>query len=313
MLLIYLIGYVGINLYTMGKALHYLVGVDILTAAMRLAFSRLRHGADIGHCDRPFPRHHAFWPGLLTSAWRNILTERAVSGTRHAGTPHGPSPTKRQSQLSTVGIFKMQLLTPLYFTFEPGNHDALLIRQERKRGQKALIATVAILMPVAAIVVASGGWIGSAMQSSGMLPPDVDSKRVFFIVADIIAVPGVFGLVMAALTAALMSTVDTLITAVAAVAVNDVYKPYVRNDAPDAHYLKAARYTSIGATLIGILLVPVFDSFGSIYSARGVYRCRNTATCHCAAVSFLCRGSHPLPPSPVGRRICTRVVFNRIP
>ena len=33
----YLIGYVGINLYTMGKALHYLLGVDVLTAAIGVA------------------------------------------------------------------------------------------------------------------------------------------------------------------------------------------------------------------------------------------------------------------------------------
>ena len=138
-------------------------------------------------------------------------------------------------------------------------------------GKKALLATVAILMPIAAIVVASGGWIGSAMQSSGMIAPDVDPKRIFFVVSDIIAMPGVFGLVMAALTAALMSTVDTLITAVAAVCVNDVYRPYIKPAQTDSHYLRVARYTSIGATLIGIGLVPVFDSFGSIYSAHGAF------------------------------------------
>ena len=76
---------------------------------------------------------------------------------------------------------------------------------------------------------------------------------------------------MAALTAALMSTVDTLITAVAAVCVNDVYRPYVKPNQSDSHYLKIARYTSIGATLIGISLVPVFDAFGSIYSAHGAF------------------------------------------
>ena len=43
--------------------------------------------------------------------------------------------------------------------------------------------------------------------------------------------PGVFGLVLAALTAALMSTVDTLITAVSAIVVNDIYKRYINPDA----------------------------------------------------------------------------------
>ena len=50
-----------------------------------------------------------------------------------------------------------------------------------------------------------------------------------------------FGLILAALTAALMSTVDTLITAVASVAVNDVYKPYIKPDATESDMLRTAR------------------------------------------------------------------------
>jgi len=126
-------------------------------------------------------------------------------------------------------------------------------------------------MPIAAIVVASGGWVGSAMQSAGLIPADSDAGGIFFLVAKVLCIPGVFGLVMAALTAALMSTVDTLITAVAAIAVNDVWKQYITADAPDQYYLKIARYTSIAVALIGVALVPLFMSFDSIYSAHGAF------------------------------------------
>jgi hypothetical protein len=66
-----------------------------------------------------------------------------------------------------------------------------------------------------------------------------------------------------------MSTVDTLITAVAAVTVNDVYKPYVNPRADDRRLLRAARFASVGVTLLGVALVPVFAQFKTIYAAHG--------------------------------------------
>jgi len=63
--------------------------------------------------------------------------------------------------------------------------------------------------------------------------------------------------------------VDTLITAVATVAVNDVYRPYLRPRATEAQQLRAARFTAVGVTLFGIALVPVFSQFKTIYEAHG--------------------------------------------
>jgi solute:Na+ symporter, SSS family len=80
-----------------------------------------------------------------------------------------------------------------------------------------------------------------------------------------------FGLVLAALTAALMSTVDTLITAVAAVAVNDVYKPHFRPNATDRQLLTVARISAVVVTLVGVGLVPVFMNFKSVYTAHAAF------------------------------------------
>ena len=70
---------------------------------------------------------------------------------------------------------------------------------------------------------------------------------------------------MAALTAALMSTVDALITAIAAIVVNDIYKPS-HPQADDRKLLSVARWSSVSITVLGVALVPVFASFGSIYA-----------------------------------------------
>jgi solute:Na+ symporter, SSS family len=90
-------------------------------------------------------------------------------------------------------------------------------------------------------------------------------------VAEKLCGPGVFGLVMAALTAALMSTIDTLINAVSVVSVNDVYRPYIAKNRSDQHYLRVARIVCLATAGIGILLVPLFASFKSIYVAHGAF------------------------------------------
>jgi len=68
-----------------------------------------------------------------------------------------------------------------------------------------------------------------------------------------------FGFVIAALTAALMSTIDTLINACAAIGIYDIYRPLIKPKADDKHYLKAARWASVLATVIGVLLVILFN------------------------------------------------------
>src|SRR5690625_5292822 len=127
-----------------------------------------------------------------------------------------------------------------------------------------------VLMFVGALVVASGGIVAKAFTNAGVLP-EVAPERAFFLAAELLSHPGIFGLILAALTAALMSTVDTLITAVSAVAVNDLYQPYIRPDADERQLLRTARIVAIAATIFGVLMVPVFQQFKTIYQAHGAF------------------------------------------
>ena len=140
-----------------------------------------------------------------------------------------------------------------------------------KESRRALVLVLIFLQVLAALAVAGAGWVGRSMVSQGLLPGDSNAKTVFVLVANMLCQPGVFGLMMAALTAALMSTADTLINAISAVTVNDVYKPFFKPDAPDKHYLRMARVISIAAAAVGMILVPVFASFESIYAAHGAF------------------------------------------
>ncbi|MFQ5349510.1 MAG: sodium:solute symporter family protein, partial [Thermoanaerobaculia bacterium] len=173
----------------------------------------------------------------------------------------------------SVGIFWQDAIanSAMFYFMHQGIIMRFLSARSVAEGRKAMFATVLVLVPVAAVVVSGGGWVARALVHSGTLPAEISSGEAFFIAAELLSRPGVFGLVLAALTAALMSTVDTLITGVAAIVVNDVYKPLVRPAAGERELLRVARLTSVGVTLLGVLLVPVFLNFRTIYEAHGAF------------------------------------------
>ena len=67
-----------------------------------------------------------------------------------------------------------------------------------------------------------------------------------------------------------MSTLDTLINAVSAVGVNDIWKTVVPGK-DDKYYLHAARLAAVGATLLGLVLVPIFELDDQIYTAHSKF------------------------------------------
>jgi len=148
-------------------------------------------------------------------------------------------------------------------------------------GRKAAAVNILVILPISAIVVGNAGWLGKAISVAdpSMVPPNTSPDQIFVVVANIVASPGVFGFVMAALTAALMSTVDTLINATAAIFVNDVFRPIKKfykevvkdEKASDRRDLNAARYASIGITALGVLAVLAFKNFPTVYEAHGYF------------------------------------------
>ena len=148
-------------------------------------------------------------------------------------------------------------------------------------GRKAAVFNVLFMLPLSAIVVGNAGWIAKAIL--GMAKPalnaDVNPDEVFIAVTDIIASKGVFGFVIAALTATLLSTVDSLINAIAAVYMNDVH-PHVRKlyakrvttqEQTSKEELFVARISSIVITAVGILATIPFSKYPTVYQAHGYF------------------------------------------
>lgn len=148
-------------------------------------------------------------------------------------------------------------------------------------GRKAAAFNILFMLPISAIVVGNAGWIGKAISvvDPNVVSPDTHPDQIFVVVANVIAQPGIFGFIMASLTAALMSTVDTLINAIAAIYINDIHRPLKKwlkkqsssTKKEDRRELFAARIASIVFTSVGVLAVIPFSQFPTVYEAHGYF------------------------------------------
>jgi SSS family solute:Na+ symporter len=301
LLLLYMIGYIGIGFLTLGKAMipmlpesftilgaHVpvtLMGTIIVIAVITgiyitfggqtaVIFTDLLQGFIL-----LFAGLMLFFMGLsylggIDVFWRLLPTEWKLP---LADFNHPPD-------FNFVGIFWQDAIAgSIGFLFM---NQGLIMRfmacRSVNEGRKAAAINILFVLPISAVVVGSAGWIGKAISVANpeIISPNTSPDQIFVVVANIVASPGVFGFVMAALTAALMSTVDTLINATAAIFVNDVYRPVKRmfktiltktQSEVDRQDLAVARYASIGITALGVVAVLAFKNFPTVYEAHGFF------------------------------------------
>lgn len=274
--LVYLISYVGVNLYTMGTVFHHLLGWNLMGSAILVASISAIYVTFGGQTSVIMTDLFQGVMLLLTGILLLVLGIHYLGGfgeflghlprgQRLAFNNFNEDPT-----FPSVGIFWQDAManSAFFYFLNQGILMRYMATKSTREARKAAIAMPLILMPIAAVVVASGGWIGQAFVHAGILP-EMEPKKAFYITAEFLSHPGVFGLILAALTAALMSTVDTLITAVSAITVNDVYKPFVNPRASEKQLLRIARFSAVGVTVLGLVLVPMFMQFETIYAAHG--------------------------------------------
>jgi len=148
-------------------------------------------------------------------------------------------------------------------------------------GRKAATVNILFMLPISAVVVGGGGWVARAMfqKDPSLFPANLSADSVFVYVSHILAGPGMFGFIIAAIAAALMSTVSTLLNATAAIWVNDVDRPMRiwlkkidRKDKQDEkHAMKVARIATACFTLLGVLAVYAFNSYPTVYQAHAFF------------------------------------------
>jgi solute:Na+ symporter, SSS family len=300
LLLLYMIGYVGIGFLTMGKAIlpllppgfnvlgiHFditLMGLVIVIALIvgiyityggqtAVIFTDLAQGFILIFAGMLvfflgidyLGGFGVFWDALPTS-WKLPLA--------HFNDPPG---------FNFVGIFWQDgIAGSVGFLFmNMGLIMRFMSTKSVDEGRKAATFNILFMLPISAIIVGNAGWIAKAISviNPEVVPPSTNPDSIFVVVSNIIALPGIFGFIMAALTAALMSTVDTLLNAIAAIYINDIHRPakkwFTKKvqswKEEDKQELKAARIATAVFTIMGVLAVIPFSAFPTVYEAHGYF------------------------------------------
>ncbi|MCD6394303.1 MAG: sodium/solute symporter [Planctomycetes bacterium] len=275
-ILLYIIGYIGINLITLGRTLHTLLGWEIMTGAVVTAVAVALYVYVGGQTAI-----------IMTDLIQGIILLIAGLGLFAAGIYHfggfgdfwsllprshkfAFSDFNGPAEFSFIGIYVQDGLanTGALMLMHQGFIMRFMSLKSVKDSRRMVVCWILVLAPLAAIATSCGGWIARALVNNGELT--TEPGDAFVNAANFLCAPGVFGFVLAALTAALMSTADSLINAVSAIFVNDIWRPYIKPNRSDKHYLLVARIASLGAAGMGLALVPVFMK-DTIYGAHGMF------------------------------------------
>jgi SSS family solute:Na+ symporter len=84
--------------------------------------------------------------------------------------------------------------------------------------------------------------------------PSQDMNKIILFYAQKLAFPGLMGIIVAAVMSASMSTMSSALNSLSTISVVDFYKPLIKKDAPEAHYLLASRIMTF---FWAVMVIPV--------------------------------------------------------
>ncbi len=275
-ILLYLVGYIGINLITLGRTMHTLLGWEVMTGATVTAaavalyvcvggqtaviMTDLVQGIILLCAGLGLFAGAIYHFGGFGDFWALLPQEHKYAFSDFNAPP----------KFSFIGIYVQDGLanTGALMLMHQGFIMRFLSLKSVKDSRRMVVAWILVLTPLAAVATSCGGWIARALVTNGEMTTTAEDS--FVKAANFLCAPGIFGFVLAALTAALMSTADSLVNAVSAIFVNDIWRPYVRPGGSDRHHLFVARITSLCAAGLGLALVPIFMK-GTIYEAHSMF------------------------------------------
>lgn len=108
-------------------------------------------------------------------------------------------------------------------------------------------------------------FVGALLYVFYEAKPFEQTNSIILVFAESLAIPGLLGIIGAAILSASMSSTSSAFNSLATVTINDFYKPFLKNKADDMHYLKASRWATVLWALVIIPIAIVFvRSTGSI-------------------------------------------------
>lgn len=129
-----------------------------------------------------------------------------------------------------------------------------------EEGQKGILfgATLKLLIP---IIVVFPGIMAYELYGDQIAKADTAYP---FLLKEVLPT-GLLGVMFAALFGAVMSTLDSMLNSAATIFTMDIYKPFVKPEAPAKHLIKVGRIATIAFMIFGCLWAPIVGGFESLY------------------------------------------------
>ena len=280
-MLLYLVGYIGIGLLALGSLLQPILGWEINTIIIVVAvisgiyvslggqtaiiFTDFIQGIILLFAGLLIFGLGIAYLGGFDSFWNNLSIANKLPLADFNSPP----------DFNFAGIFWQDgIVGSVGFAFM---NQAVIMRFLAARSvvhaRRATIINVLVLLPIATIAVSNSGWIARAITNTSpdIIAETTNPNGIFTVVAGIVSgSEAIFAFLVAAVVAALMSSLDSQINASAAVAVNDIYTPLSKNPSEKTR-LRVAMFTSLLVTFIGIQAAFLFSKYGTIYEAHGAF------------------------------------------
>ena len=280
-MLLYLIGYIGIGLLALGSLLQPILGWEINTIIIVVAvisgiyvslggqtaiiFTDFIQGIILLFAGLLIFGLGIAYLGGFDSFWNNLSITNKLPLADFNSPP----------DFNFAGIFWQDgIVGSVGFAFM---NQAVIMRFLAARSvvhaRRATIINVLVLLPIATVAVSNSGWIARAITNTSpdIIAETTNPNGIFTVVAGIVSgSEAIFAFLVAAVVAALMSSLDSQINASAAVAVNDIYTPLSKNPSEKTR-LRVSMFTSLLVTFIGIQAAFLFSKYGTIYEAHGAF------------------------------------------
>lgn len=280
-MLLYLVGYIGIGLLALGSLLQPILGWEINTIIIVVAvisgiyvslggqtaiiFTDFIQGIILLFAGLLIFGLGIAYLGGFDSFWNNLSIANKLPLADFNSPP----------DFNFAGIFWQDgIVGSVGFAFM---NQAVIMRFLAARSvvhaRRATILNVLVLLPIATVAVSNSGWIARAITNTSpdIIAETTNPNGIFTVVAGIVSgSEAIFAFLVAAVVAALMSSLDSQINASAAVAVNDIYTPLSKNPSEKTR-LRVSMFTSLLVTFIGIQAAFLFSKYGTIYEAHGAF------------------------------------------
>ncbi len=131
---------------------------------------------------------------------------------------------------------------------------------------KLLIPFIVVIPGIAAYVIVNDSEMLARLGAEGLLniPSDGAADKAYPWLIQFLPV-GLKGLAFVALTAAIVSSLASMLNSTATIFTMDIYKPYVNPTSDDKKLVNVGRITSAVALLIGAIIAPLLGGIGQAF------------------------------------------------